>query len=329
MAWWAWLLVSLGAALLIYAALILWLVALGRRADARALVTFIPDCVVLASRLAGDPRVPRRRKLLLLGLVGYLALPFDLVPDFIPVAGQLDDALVVALVLRSFIRSGGEPLLREHWPGPERSLALILRLARPNQTPTATQLRRRGLHLEYATLGWNVVGSVLVLAAAVVARSVALAGFGLDSLIEIVASLVVVWQLQDVAAVVRERRALRIIGVAFLLLAAYIAAQSSYVLVIAAHPHRSAVGIVWLALTAAAMFAFAAAKSRTGRALGNRVLQTEARVTVIDGLLALAVLTGLILNAWADLWWADPAAAFVIVYYGAREGWHTLREAHG
>jgi divalent metal cation (Fe/Co/Zn/Cd) transporter len=59
------------------------------------------------------------------------------------------------------------------------------------------------------------------------------------------------------------------------------------------------------------------------------VLQTEARVTVIDGLLALAVLTGLILNAWADLWWADPAAAFVIVYYGAREGWHTLREAHG
>ena len=327
--WWAWLLISLGAALFIYATLILWLVALGRRADARALVTFIPDCVVLASRLVRDPRVPRRRKLLLLGLVGYLALPFDLVPDFIPVAGQLDDALVVALVLRSFVSSGGEPLLREHWPGPERSLALILRLARPNPAPAATQLRRRGLQLEYATLGWNVVGSVIVLAAAVIARSVALAGFGLDSLIEIVASLVVVWQLQDVAAVARERRALRIIGVAFLLLAAYIAAQSSYVLVIASHPHGSTVGIVWLAFTAAAMFALAAGKSRTGRALGNRVLQTEARVTVIDGLLALAVLTGLILNAWADLWWADPAAAFVIVYYGAREGWHTLREAHG
>ena len=190
----------------------------------------------------------------------------------------------------------------------------------------AEQLRRRGLRLEYATLGWNLVGSGVVLAAAVVARSVALAGFGLDSLIEILASLVVVWQLQDMHEVERERRALRIIGIAFLLLAAYIAAQSAYVLAIAAHPHTSLLGIVWLALTAAAMFALAACKSRTGRALRNRVLQTEARVTVIDGLLATVVLVGLILNAAAGLWWADPAAAFVIVYYGAREGWLALHE---
>jgi len=168
----------------------------------------------------------------------------------------------------------------------------------------AEQLRRRGLRLEYATLGWNVVGSGVVPAAAVAARSVALAGFGLDSLIEILASLVVVWQLQDMHEV--ERRALRIIGVAFLLLAAYIAAQSAYVLAIAAHPHSSLLGIVWLALTAAAMFALAACKSRTGRALRNRVLQTEARVTVIDGLLATVVLVGLILNAAARLWWGGP-----------------------
>ena len=191
---------------------------------------------------------------------------------------------------------------------------------------TAEGLRRLGLRLEYATLGWNVVGSVLVLVAAVAARSVALAGFGLDSLIEIVASLVVVWQLQEMHAIERERRALRVIGVAFLLLAAYIAAQSVYVLVTEAHPHRSLLGIVWLALTAAVMFALAAGKRATGRALGNRVLQTEARVTVIDGLLATAVLLGLILNAAAGLWWADPAAAFVIVYYGMREGWRTLHE---
>jgi uncharacterized membrane protein YkvA (DUF1232 family) len=83
---------------------------------------------VLVSRLAREPRVPRRRKLLLLAVVGYLALPFDLVPDFIPVAGQLDDAIIVALALRHFIRVGGEPLIRELWPGPERSLALILKL---------------------------------------------------------------------------------------------------------------------------------------------------------------------------------------------------------
>jgi uncharacterized membrane protein YkvA (DUF1232 family) len=101
------------------------------RCITRALATFIPDCVVLVTRLARDPRVPRRRKLLLLGLIGYLALPFDLVPDTIPVAGQLDDAIIVALVFRHVVRAGGEPLLRELWPGPERSLDLLLRLARP------------------------------------------------------------------------------------------------------------------------------------------------------------------------------------------------------
>jgi divalent metal cation (Fe/Co/Zn/Cd) transporter len=150
---------------------------------------------------------------------------------------------------------------------------------------------------------------------------------GLASLIEIVASLVVVWQLQESDNVERERHALRVIGIAFLLLAAYIAAQSLYVLIAAARPHRSTAGIIWLALTTVAMLALAAGKSRTGRALGNRVLETEARVTLIDALLAFAVLLGLILNAALDWWWADPAAAFVIVYYGTREGWHALHEA--
>jgi uncharacterized membrane protein YkvA (DUF1232 family) len=132
--WWEWLLISLGVFLAVYAAFLAWLVIRGRRDDARALATFIPDCIVLVTRLARDPRVPSRRKLLLVGLVGYLALPFDLVPDFIPVAGQLDDAIIVALVLRHFVRTGGEPLIRELWPGPEQSLALILRLARPGDS---------------------------------------------------------------------------------------------------------------------------------------------------------------------------------------------------
>jgi uncharacterized membrane protein YkvA (DUF1232 family) len=81
--------------------------------------------------------VPRRRKVLLAGLLGYLALPFDLVPDFVPVAGQLDDVLIVALVLRRFLRSGGADLVREHWPGPEPSLALLLRLAADRQRRVA------------------------------------------------------------------------------------------------------------------------------------------------------------------------------------------------
>src|SRR3954447_21494178 len=128
MEWWAWVPVAFAASFLVYASFVCWLALSGRRNDARAL---IPDCVVLVSRLARDDRVSRRRKLILLALVAYLALPFDLVPDFIPVAGQLDDAIVVALVLRHFVRAGGEPLIRDLWPGPDQSLALILRFARP------------------------------------------------------------------------------------------------------------------------------------------------------------------------------------------------------
>jgi uncharacterized membrane protein YkvA (DUF1232 family) len=127
MSWWTWLLVSAAVLVAAWAAFVVWLVVRGRRGDARAFATFIPDCIVLVTRLARDPRVPRRRKMLLLGLVGYLALPFDLVPDFIPVAGQLDDAIIVGLVLRSLVRAGGENVIRELWPGPEQSLAVILR----------------------------------------------------------------------------------------------------------------------------------------------------------------------------------------------------------
>jgi uncharacterized membrane protein YkvA (DUF1232 family) len=125
----AWALLAIGVAAFLYGAAVLALVALGRRSDARALAGFIPDCVVLVHRLRRDPRVPRRRKLVLALLAAYLVLPIDLVPDFIPVAGQLDDAIVVALALRFLVRGGGEPLLRQHWPGPERSLGLITRAA--------------------------------------------------------------------------------------------------------------------------------------------------------------------------------------------------------
>jgi uncharacterized membrane protein YkvA (DUF1232 family) len=128
-AWWLWLVFAFVLIAVAWAALVVALLFAGRRREARALAGFIPDCLVLVSRLMADDRVPRRRKLLLAGLIGYLALPFDLVPDFIPVAGQLDDVLVVGLVLRGFLRSSGEELVRQHWPGPEQSLRVVLRLA--------------------------------------------------------------------------------------------------------------------------------------------------------------------------------------------------------
>jgi len=183
-------------------------------------------------------------------------------------------------------------------------------------------LRRRGMVLEYLTLGWNMVGVVVLAVTAVEARSVALAGFGADSLIEIGASTVVLWELAGTGTGTRsdrQRRALRWIGVAFGLLAAYLAVQSTVVLVAGYHPRHSPAGIAWTALTAVVMFALAAGKARTGAALDDPVLRAEGRVTLVDGLLAVAVLAGLLLNTGPGWWWADPLAGYVLVLYAVRE----------
>ena len=105
------------------------LIAAGRREDARALAGFIPDCAVLVSRLARDRRISRRRRAVLWLVLGYLAFPLDLVPDFLPVAGQLDDAVILGLALRLLVRGGNADLVRQAWPGPQASLAIVLRAA--------------------------------------------------------------------------------------------------------------------------------------------------------------------------------------------------------
>lgn len=183
---------------------------------------------------------------------------------------------------------------------------------------------RRGRVLEVITLGWNVVGVVVLAVLAVTASSVALIGFGLDSLIEIGASTVVLWELSG-AGEKRQRLALRLIGIAFVLLAVYLTVQSIVALVSGHRASPAAGGIVWTAVTAMVMFTLAALKGRTGRALGNPVLVTEGRVTFIDGLLAVAVLVGVTLDFALGWWWADPLAGFVIVYYAAREAVHIFR----
>jgi divalent metal cation (Fe/Co/Zn/Cd) transporter len=187
-------------------------------------------------------------------------------------------------------------------------------------------LLRRGRRLEWFTLGWNVVGVVVLAVLAVSASSVALAGFGLDSLIEIGASIVVLWELSGTGDI-RQRRALRLIGLAFMLLAGYLSAQSIVALLAGHRAVPGAGGIIWTAGTAAVMFTVAALKARTGRALGNTVLQTEGRVTFVDGLLAVAVLAGIVLDLVVGWWWADPLAGFVIVYYALREAIHIFRPA--
>lgn len=184
--------------------------------------------------------------------------------------------------------------------------------------PRQARLLGRGRKLETVTLGWNIVGVFVLAFAAVQARSVALSGFGLDSLIEIGASTVVLWELADISEE-RQHRAMRLIGFSFVGLALYLAIQSTVVLVVGFHPHHSSLGIAWTGVTVVVMFTLALGKARVGAALNNPVLQAEGRITMIDGILATAVLCGLILNAIAGWWWADPVAGYVLLYYAARE----------
>ena len=126
---WQPLLIALGVLLVLYAGVVTALATAGRGTNAAALARFMPDCVVLVRRLLGDPRVPLESKLLLGLLVLYLASPIDLVPDFIAVAGQLDDALLLALALRHLVRRSGARVVAQHWPGPVETLNAVLRLS--------------------------------------------------------------------------------------------------------------------------------------------------------------------------------------------------------
>lgn len=126
---WIWLLAAITLTVLLYLVLIAWLAIAGRGEAVRAVAGVVPDFIVLFRRLLADPRVPRRQKLLMAAIVPYLAMPFDLIPDFIPVAGYLDDAVIVALALRWVLRGGGRELIDEHWPGPQSSLSVVLRLS--------------------------------------------------------------------------------------------------------------------------------------------------------------------------------------------------------
>jgi uncharacterized membrane protein YkvA (DUF1232 family) len=129
---WLWVVVGVvGAILGTWLVLVLALLALNRRGDVRDVTAFIPDCIILFRRLAGDRRVPRSAKAAMGLLIAYLAMPFDLVPDFIPIAGQLDDAILVALTMAYVTRKAGQDVVAQLWPGSPRGLTILLKLASP------------------------------------------------------------------------------------------------------------------------------------------------------------------------------------------------------
>ena len=181
------------------------------------------------------------------------------------------------------------------------------------------RLKRRGIWLEYASMAWMVTEAGVAITAGVIASSIALVGFGLDSVIELFSAGIVVWQLRGDGEE-RESRAVRLIGVTFFALAAYLVAESIHDLVGHARPEQSVAG---LAVTAAALLVMpglAIAKRRTGQALGNRTLIADSAETAFCAVTSAAALIGLGLNAWLGWWWADPAAALVIAALAVREG---------
>ncbi len=181
------------------------------------------------------------------------------------------------------------------------------------------RLRRQGFWLEYASMAWMTAEAAVAITAGVLASSIALTGFGLDSVIEFFAAAVVVWQLRDEGEE-RETRAVRLIGVTFFALALYLAVEGIRDLITHARPGQSAPGLAVAAAALLVMPALAIAKHRTGRALGNRTLIADSAETAFCAFTSAATLIGVGLNTWLGWWWADPAAALIIAALALREG---------
>lgn len=188
---------------------------------------------------------------------------------------------------------------------------------------------RRGRLLQYLTIGWNSAECVVALVAGFLAGSVALVGFGFDSAIEVASSLAALWRLHREADEARreaaERWALRVIGMCFLLLAAYVLYAAFIDLVHGTPPERTLIGIAVAALSLIVMPLLARAKRRVASALESGALEAETRQTEMCAYLSAILLGGLGLNAWPGWWWADPVAALLMVPLIAREGWAALR----
>jgi divalent metal cation (Fe/Co/Zn/Cd) transporter len=190
-----------------------------------------------------------------------------------------------------------------------------------NDAGQAARLRRRGFWLEYASMAWMTAEAAIAITAGVIASSLALTGFGLDSVIEFFAAAIVVWQLRGAGeGQDRETRAVRLIGVTFFALAAYLTVEGIRDLAGHTRPEQSIPGLAVAAAALVVMPLLAVAKHRTGRALGNQTLIADAAESALCALTSAAALLGASLNAWLGWWWADPAAGLVIAALAVREG---------
>jgi len=187
---------------------------------------------------------------------------------------------------------------------------------------------RRAYWLERLTIAWNATEAVIALVAGFVAGSVALLGFGLDSVIEVFAAAVVLWQLRGSVPKDREARALRLIGLSFFALAAYVTVESSRDLLLRARPDQSIPGIALTAVSLTVMVFLARAKHTTGHVLNNRALIADSKETLLCSQLSAVVLAGLALNAAFGWWWADPVAGLGVALLAVREGLEAWSAEH-
>jgi len=187
-----------------------------------------------------------------------------------------------------------------------------------------TAVVQRGRKLEYFTILWNAVEGLVAIVAGLIAGSISLVGFGIDSFIEVTSGSVLLWRMSVDADVARrasnEKRAIRFVGACFMLLAAYIAYESATDLWARRAPEHSVPGIILACASLVAMPLLSRAKRKVGRALGSAAMEADARQTEFCTYLSAILLLGLLLNSCFDLWWADPVAALVMVPIIAKDG---------
>ena len=194
-------------------------------------------------------------------------------------------------------------------------------------------LVRHALWLEYATVGWNVAEAFVAIGAGVMAGSIALIGFGLDSVIEVTAASILIWRLrceltcQHDTHVDAEQQALRVVGITFFLLAVYVLYQAGAILWHRQAPETSVAGLVPAVASGLAMPFLGVRKRRVASALGSKALAADAMETLICASLSIALLVGLGLNAWLGWWWADPIAALAMLPLILHEGWGAFAES--